>query len=122
MIITQEMITLLINRTLFKWYQNTAHAKKLDYIHKAFEKKKQQHFVPCLQAQRAFRQRLQAMELKASQKEIRKQENLMASEKLSLKEKKQQQKKIQRQQVSLYLSFSSRASVSCCGAVNFLSL
>ncbi|GFO42473.1 small vasohibin-binding protein [Plakobranchus ocellatus] len=59
-------------------------------------------YVPSLQdvrAQRSFRQRLQAMELKASQKEMRKQENLAAVEKLSLKERKQQMKKFQRQQI-----------------------
>ncbi|RUS84645.1 hypothetical protein EGW08_007565 [Elysia chlorotica] len=59
-------------------------------------------YVPSLQdvrAQRAFRQRLHAMEVKESQKEMRKQESLMAVEKLSLKEKRQQLKKMQRQQI-----------------------
>lgn len=59
-------------------------------------------YVPSLQdvrAQRAFRQRLQAMESKASQKEMKKQENLMAVEKLSIKEKRQQLKRSQRLQI-----------------------
>ncbi|GFR65741.1 hypothetical protein ElyMa_003666700 [Elysia marginata] len=68
------------------------------------EQLRKYEYVPSLQdvrAQRAFRHRLQAMEFKASQKEMRKQENLMAVEKVSLKEKRQQLKKSQRQQASL---------------------